>query len=776
MDITYRPGELRNPDSLDMEGTTSGSAAQDSPLHTSPPQKAAARPAEFHGIVKKVFEATEDWLLEQFSAIFADVDDTLFTMAEKAQSQADQDTVFADLRTLRMEKTRLVETVISQIRERFHRPQEPRSSIAAEEVPTGELSLVQDADLEQEVIVKSLVSNASRDLMTPIAELSLRLDSLLPGKVYDENLPIGPAILCERLIDSMQPLSISLKTRLVFLKKFEKQMMLKLGELYETCNSALVNAGVLPSLKNPHQRRQSPGSNTARANAAKALAKALGVSPDGDGQFQVPALPGFQAALASMEGGAVQGAAGQGGAGQGGGFGFVPGLMPVGQGAPQLPTQNLLQFLGELQFQIPQMAQPEGQVLDINAVLTEQLVTAKRSASLGKLDNEVIRLVDMLFSFVLEDRNLADPIKAQLVRLQLPFLKIAVADKAFFAKAGHPARKLLNEVADAAIGWQLPEDYENDPLFKAVREVVETVIAEFDSDQQLFEKLLQEFRAYCAREKKRASMMERRTVEDIEARARLELGRKKVCTVIDAILKDRQLPDFVERMLNTEWRNLLLRTCLQQGTGSTAWRDRVAIARDLAWSVTAPMPQATAQIAKLKESLLGRIKVELHTLSLKQGDKQQFLDQLEFFYVSRAEASKEDVVPQPVREVKPVPEAKDIEQLAEKATLKPTPEPRKVEVVDKYWQQTMHLKNSWFRLSLPEKPSVRCRLVAMIKDTDQFMFANRNGTKAAVYSRLEFAQALHDGILEPLENGPLFERALKYVVGNIGETELKIAV
>ena len=79
-------------------------------------------------------------------------------------------------------------------------------------------------------------------------------------------------------------------------------------------------------------------------------------------------------------------------------------------------------------------------------------------------------------------------------------------------------------------------------------------------------------------------------------------------------------------------------------------------------------------------------------------------------------------------------------------------------------------------LNAEEKAPVRCRLAAIIKDLDQFMFVNRSGARVAIYSRLELAHALRDEVMTPLDHGPLFERALQYVVGSIGESKVPVTV
>ena len=88
-------------------------------------------------------------------------------------------------------------------------------------------------------------------------------------------------------------------------------------------------------------------------------------------------------------------------------------------------------------------------------------------------------------SLFLEDRNLAAPIKGLIARLQIPILKVAMLDKSFFSKGGHPARKLLNEVANASLGWVPSDpngDVERDPFYFKIETLVARIIDEFVDD------------------------------------------------------------------------------------------------------------------------------------------------------------------------------------------------------------------------------------------------------------------------------------------------------
>ena len=59
-----------------------------------------------------------------------------------------------------------------------------------------------------------------------------------------------------------------------------------------------------------------------------------------------------------------------------------------------------------------------------------------------------IDIVAMLFDFVFEDEHIPASVKALLGRLQIPTLKVAMLDKSFFSSKQHPARRLIDRLAE----------------------------------------------------------------------------------------------------------------------------------------------------------------------------------------------------------------------------------------------------------------------------------------------------------------------------------------
>ena len=113
-------------------------------------------------------------------------------------------------------------------------------------------------------------------------------------------------------------------------------------------------------------------------------------------------------------------------------------------------------------------------VLDLRQVVAIKAKQApgQSNAGMAQADDDAVNFVGMLFDYILNDRNLAIPMKALIGRLQIPIVKLAVIDKSFFEKSGHPARQLLNELSSAGIGWSEGVELKRDALYNKVESIV----------------------------------------------------------------------------------------------------------------------------------------------------------------------------------------------------------------------------------------------------------------------------------------------------------------
>lgn len=74
---------------------------------------------------------------------------------------------------------------------------------------------------------------------------------------------------------------------------------------------------------------------------------------------------------------------------------------------------------------------------------------------------------------------------------------------------------------------------------------------------------------------------------------------------------------------------------------------------------------------------------------------------------------------------------------------------------------------NWVELHQEEAKKFRCRLAAIIRGTGKYIFVNRSGMKVAEYNRMSLALAIKQKKVTTLDEGLLFDRALRSVIGNL---------
>ena len=159
--------------------------------------------------------------------------------------------------------------------------------------------------------------------------------------------------------------------------------------------------------------------------------------------------------------------------------GYVPGapIITIGRPArgPDAPAAGQSDFaVGGAQVAFSGI--PDG----LHNVLRD-LKESPLGAKANQLESMTIEMVAMLFDFIFETKDLPDGIKALLARLQIPVLKAAMLDGAFFAKKTHPARLLVNELAQAGLGWS-PVMGSDDPLYRKIDAIVHAILDGFSDD------------------------------------------------------------------------------------------------------------------------------------------------------------------------------------------------------------------------------------------------------------------------------------------------------
>ncbi len=585
-------------------------------------------------------DMAEAHLRRALQSMLDKVDDTLFDLAEKSESNAVQSAYFDAMREVRLRRERMEEEFRRQFLEACPRAaqSEPMADThdGSNEAGLGKLMLVNNDDLEETVAITNMINKLEAAAKEELFALDKRVGLLIgdPSLERHEN-PLGPKAVCEAAKHACRQVESGIEVKLIILKLFDKLVVSTVPALYQTINDYLVQAGILPEIRRVVVRNEA---------AVSTAGSAVAGGPHGGG------IVGQCRAQGSQEGGA-----GVGLTATGAGLDAVaagscaPDLLAtlrsvmaangLGQRSSRgaVHTEQLRRVLGDLTLVQRGHTEAlgwntehaeEGALAGNRPNVLRHVKTTNIAAGVGQVDDMMIDIVAMMFDYILDDKNLSDSIKALIGRLQIPILKVAILDKSFFSRKFHPARKLLNNIAEAAIGWREERD-RNDVLFKKIEAIVHRILSEFEDDTSVFSKLLEDFERFLA-EYERSSVASRHESADIaEGREKLRAAKTIAQDEVTRRISTQGIPEIIRAFLDSYWKGLLIVSYVNYGNQGDDWKRHIETMDDLIWSVSPkPTPEERLRLVGLLPDLVKRLNEAMARASMDPKERDHFIAKL----------------------------------------------------------------------------------------------------------------------------------------------------
>ncbi|MDC8746133.1 DUF1631 domain-containing protein [Xanthomonas campestris] len=562
-------------------------------------------------------------IAQVFAAAVAHFDDVLFDRAESAGASQ---LLFLDgMRELRRKR----DEVCAQFRQQLEGGWQallqgtPLSAevVLAGDMGTGPLSLVPEHVLESRLAVRNLATVLLRDFKQVLARIDRRLGWIAGGLelVADTN-PVGPEHLGVAIHEAFATCDLAPEVRLVLIKLCERDLAEPIGKLYARLDETLAKAGVMPEISQPKRapprmqpRDQVQGERSA-ADGQGFDGEAAGEDPN---EQYAPAWANRFLDRWAHSRGRMQAAAQRGSAdGHAGGDGDAdhPGgsqgmlldalhellqqtrnvrenaasaaSVAVGQQRP-LSQREMMSVLSLLQA--TPSATLQAAIGDDNESLAQRLKnevlnSATRlgvdpaTAKLDPMDEDAIDLVGMLFDVMLDERDLENRSREMIGRLVVPFVKVALLDRKMFVQKTHPARRLLNSLAEACEGNNGDSAAER-VLMGKVEEIVDRLVAEFNENLAIFLTLEEEFRDFLSQHRRRVEIAERRATETQRGQEKLELARTRALSELEQrVQAGAPLPKAVEDFLRQPWLHHLTMAILRDGDEGPGTVEALAMA------------------------------------------------------------------------------------------------------------------------------------------------------------------------------------------------------
>ena len=453
-----------------------------------------------------------------------------------------------------------------------------------------------------------------------------------------------------------------------------------------------------------------------------------------------------------------------------GGQGGVPGAAGVGDGR-QATVYSNQQMVGALQsLQTQNLAGAGGVGLaaataadlapqsyaQVSSQLTTQLQAESEDGAVDPKDMHTIDLVGMLFEYMLSDDNLPDSVKALLSYLHTPFLKIAFIDKNFFEQTEHPARLLLNSMAESGVKWVGNDGSSQYDIYEKVKHCVSRVLEEFHNDVRLFAELLLEFSSYTKKISRRQELMERRAMEKVQGEEKLREVKIRVNEEVRSRTDGRELPSAVLLMLLQPWSDYLAFILLRYGEHSDSWTRAIQVIDDVLWSIE-PKQSNTDKTRQLElhDTLLDGLETGFETIGYDQAKGKKLLEALFSLQKMALQSKPVEPAPAPMRD--------KLESMAAEKAGQSTREEDKPNEDEARMVENLKMIEfgTWFEF----EGGKRLKVAWYNSKTLHYMLVDQMGKKVAMKSGLELARAMLANKAKVIAGSskPFFERALENI-------------
>jgi len=698
------------------------------------------------------------------------------------------------------------------------------NTLTGEERFTGDmLSLVEHSDLEETIAITSITHRAEGFYAEQLWALQQRLALLNDGEKLDERSnPSSPVQFCEALRKVLASLDIDAKTKIIGYKIFDQEVVGQLEGLYDEINQYLIHQSLLPNLRfvpsadsgsdarsaaeeqvaddplevNPlgelppqagveHRRASdrllsgalNPSDvqyQSSLLNAIKLLQAHIShqgfVNQDaGNAQQSLPHAPVAAAGFVPREAGSRYPAAS-----------LVPSnqqYSPQAQALHAYSSDQLVGVLDNLQTNTLAITQrafeaantasgvvnltPQ-RVQDVSQQMMQQIAQENENGAVEASDMQTIDLVGMLFEYMLSDEHLPDSVKALLSYLHTPFLKIAFIDKDFFEQPEHPARVLLNSLAEAGVRWVGNDGSDQFEIFNKIKVTVFRLLEDFKNDVRLFAELLIEFNSYTHNVARRQELMERRALEKAQGEEKLREAKVQVNNAVRSRTDGRDMPSAILLLLLQPWSDYLSFVLLRYGDNSDSWQRAIVVIDDLLWSLEPKTLQADkVKQMERQDSLLAALEHGFETIGYEQAKGRKLIDAVVALQRLALQSKKAEPAPALMRSKLESMAAEKAGQTEELSVPQTADESKIVDSLK------MIEFGTWFEF----EDGKRLKVAWFNQKTNHYMLVDQQGRKVSLIAGLQLAREMISGKARVIAGStkPFFERALENIYQTLNE-------
>ena len=258
-------------------------------------------------------------------------------------------------------------------------------------------------------------------------------------------------------------------------------------------------------------------------------------------------------------------------------------------------------------------------VVQLAGAVRERSAEFKKKAETDS-EKAIIEVVALMFQSILSEDRIPSAVRVWFARLQVPVLRVALAEPEFFSNINHPARKLIDRMGAVALGFD-SASITGSALETEVRRIVQVIEQYPETGRRVFQLVHDEFEKFLAKhltEKQSTSQLVS-VAQQVEQRETLAI---KYTIELRTMLNDMPVRDEVREFLFKTWAEVLALSAVRHGAQHAETVSFKRTAADLVWASSAkPNRTERAQVIQALPDILHRLREGLAMVGV-EGEAQ----------------------------------------------------------------------------------------------------------------------------------------------------------
>ena len=269
-----------------------------------------------------------------------------------------------------------------------------------------------------------------------------------------------------------------------------------------------------------------------------------------------------------------------------------------------------------------------------------QRTTELKQAASTPTEKATIEVVALMFQAILAEERIPPSVRVWFARLQIPVLRVALAEPEFFSALQHPARRLIDRMGSCVLGFE--SNVGSAALEAEIKRVVQVIEQYPETGRRVFQLVYDEFQKFLSTYLSEQGSASRfvSVAQQVEQKETLSV---QYTIELRKLLDDVPVRDEVRDFLFKVWVEVLAVASVKHGLQHEETTSLKKVATDLLWAASAkPSRTDRARVIQQLPNLLQRLRHGMSLLGYTPGLQDQHIksvsDILADAFMSRTES------------------------------------------------------------------------------------------------------------------------------------------